>query len=88
VIYPWYLLYLTPFLFTAATLPLTAWTCTVLSTYVVWHIARQGGRWVVPTGLMWIEYGVPAVLAAFQAVRSRNRVNVTDRVEPGGSVGR
>jgi alpha-1,6-mannosyltransferase len=88
VIYPWYLLYLTPFLFTAATLPLTAWTCTVLSTYVVWHIARQGGRWVVPTGLMWIEYGVPAVLAAFQAVRSRNKVKVTDRVEPSGSVGR
>ena len=88
VIYPWYLLYLTPFLFTAATLPLTAWTCTVLSTYVVWHIARRGGRWVVPTGLMWIEYGVPAVLAALQALRSRNSVNVMDPVEPSGSVER
>jgi hypothetical protein len=84
VIYPWYLLYLTPFLFTAATLPLTAWTCTVLSTYGVWHIARQGGRWVVPARLMWIEYGLPAALAALQARRARSQVDTPKPVEPVG----
>ena len=63
VIYPWYLLYLTPFLFGVATLPLTAWTLTVIGTYVVWQIARNGGRWVVPSAVMSIEYAVPSMLA-------------------------
>ena len=45
VIYPWYLLYFTPFLFTRATLPLIVWTYSVLPVYVVWHLSRQGHRW-------------------------------------------
>src|SRR3954471_5572333 len=39
VIYSWYLLYFTPFLLTVATLPLTAWTITVIPTYIVWRLA-------------------------------------------------
>ena len=35
VIYPWYLLYLTPFLFSAATVPLMVWTLTATLAYVV-----------------------------------------------------
>jgi hypothetical protein len=57
VIYPWYLLYLTPFLVSVATLPLTVWTITVLPVYIVWHLAREGGRWTVPVALMAAEYG-------------------------------
>ena len=38
VIYPWYLLYLTPFLWTRATLPLLAWCLSGLAAYVVWEI--------------------------------------------------
>jgi hypothetical protein len=64
VIYPWYLLYLTPFLFTTATLPLAVWTFTVVPVYVVWHIARHGGRWVVPTAVMAAEFGLPAAFSA------------------------
>jgi alpha-1,6-mannosyltransferase len=57
VIYSWYLLYLTPFLFTTATLPLTAWTISALSVYEVWERSRQGGRWIVPTGVVIFELG-------------------------------
>jgi alpha-1,6-mannosyltransferase len=73
VIYPWYLLYLTPFLFTAATIPLAAWTFTVIPTYIVWHNARHGGRWVVPAAVMAVEFAVPVALAVRHVVRARAR---------------
>jgi hypothetical protein len=57
VIYSWYLLYLTPFLFTAATLPLTAWTVSALSVYEVWDRSRHGGRWIVPGFVEIFEFG-------------------------------
>lgn len=62
VIYPWYLLYITPFLFGLATLPLTVWTITVISTYAVWQLAAEGARWVVPAALMRCEYGIPILV--------------------------
>ena len=58
VVYSWYLLYLTPFLLVRATLPLIAWSCSVLLTYVVWDIAREGGRWIVPAPVLALEYGI------------------------------
>jgi alpha-1,6-mannosyltransferase len=64
VIYPWYLLYFTPFLFTTATLPLAVWTLSIIPTYIVWDIARHGGLWAAPAGLMVAEYGLPCALAA------------------------
>ena len=57
VIYPWYLLYLTPFLFTRATMPLVVWTISVIPVYLVWHLARSGGRWAAPPAVMMVEYG-------------------------------
>jgi hypothetical protein len=69
VIYPWYLLYLTPFLFTAATVPLVAWTFTVVPTYIVWHIARHGGRWVVPAPVMVLEFAIPAAFVVWHILR-------------------
>lgn len=57
VVYPWYLLYLTPFLCSTATVPLIVWTLAVIPTYVVWQMASQGGRWVVPSLLVAAEYG-------------------------------
>jgi hypothetical protein len=90
VIYPWYLLYLTPFLFGVATLPLTVWTLTVIGTYVVWQIARNGGRWVVPSAVMSIEYAVPSTLAMLMLLRrtqnpaepSRTQSTQSNPVEP------
>ena len=64
VVYPWYLLYLTPFLLLPATLPLIVWSCAVLMTYVVWEIAVGGGRWVVPPVVLAVEYGLTVCAAA------------------------
>jgi hypothetical protein len=70
VIYPWYPLYFTPFLLSPATLPLIAWTITIIPTYIVWDLAfNHGARWAVPRPVMLVEYGVPLVLAAIAAVR-------------------
>ncbi|HXG55759.1 MAG TPA: hypothetical protein VNJ03_10310 [Vicinamibacterales bacterium] len=66
VVYPWYLLYVTPFLLSAAALPLVVWTVSILPVYVVWDIARGGGTWVVPWPIMAFEYG--AVLATIAAL--------------------
>jgi len=57
VIYPWYLLSMTPFLLVPAALPLIAWTLSVPAVYVVWEIALGGGRWVVPPAILLFEYG-------------------------------
>ena len=70
VIYPWYLLYFTPFLFTRATIPLIVWTFTTLPVYLVWHLSRDGYRWIVPTRVMWFEFGgVVAVLIVMIVLR-------------------
>ncbi len=76
VIYPWYLLYFTPFLLFPSTLPLAAWSCTVLMTYVVWEIARTGGGWVVPQPVLWIEY-VTVLLVAAAMLLARRRVQLS-----------
>jgi hypothetical protein len=69
VIYPWYLLYLTPFLFTTATLPLMIWTFTAPLAYVVWHYPVYRKPWVVPAGILAVEFG--AFAAATLALVSR-----------------
>jgi alpha-1,6-mannosyltransferase len=61
VVYPWYLLYFTPFLTTASTLPLIAWTMSIVPVYTVWAAARAGGPWVVPRPILAVEYGIVAV---------------------------
>jgi len=70
VIYPWYLLYLVPFLFSVATLPLAAWTVSALAVYEVWDRSRHGGRWFVPMWVMAFEFGV--LLASVAVVRLRS----------------
>ena len=57
VVYPWYLLYFTPFLVSAAALPLATWTVTVLTAYLVWYIESWRRPWVVPSGVLVVEYG-------------------------------
>lgn len=72
VIYPWYLLFFTPFLLFPSTLPLAVWTSSVLMTYTVWEAIRMGGRWVVPRPVLWVEYGV-VVLAIVAVVIAARR---------------
>jgi hypothetical protein len=76
VIYPWYLLYLTPFLFTRATLPLLAWCFSGLAAYRVWELSRHGGRWTVPAAVQTFEYAIPVAVCAGLILLSRYRSGV------------
>ena len=70
VVYPWYLLYLTPFLFARSCTALVAWTFTALPVYAVWDLARHGHRWFVPGVLQATEYGLVAI-AVFVSLARR-----------------
>lgn len=84
VVYPWYLLYLTPFLLTGATAALTAWTITVISTYIVWHLASDyGGRWIVPAVVLFWEYAVPFVMT-LPAISRSSVISLVGRARPPG----
>ncbi|HEV2470862.1 MAG TPA: glycosyltransferase family 87 protein [Candidatus Sulfotelmatobacter sp.] len=64
VVFPWYLLWLLPFLTSASTLLLIIWTVSIIPTYVQWHLRAQGHRWgALPDWVMLIEYGCVAVAA-------------------------
>jgi alpha-1,6-mannosyltransferase len=64
VIYPWYLLWLLPFVRSVSTLPLIVWTVSIIPTYYVWHLRTIGGPWVVPGWILFLEYGCVAGAAA------------------------
>ena len=77
VIYPWYLLFFTPFLLTRSTLPLSVWTWTVVPVYLVWEWAQFGARWRVPGWLMTAEYGAVSMMLLILMIRARRSdVNV------------
>ncbi len=61
-VYPWYLLWLTPFLTTRATWPLVGWTLASMLTYVVWSSELAGTGWVLPGWVVPVEYGLLAVV--------------------------
>jgi hypothetical protein len=76
VIYPWYLLFFTPFLLTTPTLPLSVWTWAVLPVYLVWEWAQFGARWRVPGWLMTVEYGAVSIAVLVLMIRSRRMTPV------------
>jgi alpha-1,6-mannosyltransferase len=82
VIYPWYILYLTPFLFSVATLPLAAWTISILPVYEVWHISRNGGRWRTPSWVTTVELGTFALTTLATWLWSRRRRVTSPAREP------
>jgi alpha-1,6-mannosyltransferase len=71
VVYPWYLLYFTPFLLTAATFPLITWTFTVIVAYLVWYIESWRDAWVLPPPLLALEYGLLLATTIFVLRRER-----------------
>ena len=75
VIYPWYLLYFTPFLFTRAALPLIVWTYSVLPVYIVWHLSKSGHRWFVPAPVVAAEFGIVIVVMVLMVLRVREGAN-------------
>ncbi len=64
VVYPWYLLWLLPFLRSASTVPIIIWTVSIIPTYYVWHLRTLGHPWLVPGWIMLVEYGSVATAGA------------------------
>jgi len=69
VVYPWYMLWLLPFLRSTSTAPIMVWTLSIIPTYYVWHLRVVGRPWAVPDWIMILEYGSVAVAAAMVALR-------------------
>jgi len=64
VVYPWYLLWLLPFVRSTSTVPIIIWTVSIIPTYYVWHLRALGRPWVLPGWIMPLEYGCVALAAA------------------------
>ncbi len=70
VVFPWYLLWLLPFLTSSSTLLLILWTISIIPTYIMWHFRTLGRPWgSLPGWVMLLEYGSLAVAAAILAFR-------------------
>jgi alpha-1,6-mannosyltransferase len=68
-VFPWYLLWLLPFLTSASTLLIIVWTVSIILTYVQWHLRALGRPWgSLPGWVMLVEYGCVATAAAMIAV--------------------
>jgi hypothetical protein len=73
-VFPWYLLWLLPFLTSASTLLIIVWTVSIIPTYVQWHLRALGRPWgPLPGWVMLLEYGCLAVAAAIMALRPISR---------------
>jgi alpha-1,6-mannosyltransferase len=69
VVYPWYLLWLLPFVRSVSTLPIIIWTVSIIPTYYVWHLRALGRPWLLPGWALLLEYGPVAIGAAIIALR-------------------
>jgi alpha-1,6-mannosyltransferase len=73
-VFPWYLLWLLPFLRSASTLPIIVWTVSIIPTYVMWHWRTLGRPWgPLPGWVMLMEYGCVVIAAAIIALRRISR---------------
>jgi hypothetical protein len=74
VVFPWYLLWLLPFLRSASTLLIIVWTVSIIPTYVMWHLRTLGRPWgSLPGWVMLLEYGGVAASGAILALRRITR---------------
>ena len=70
VVFPWYLLWLLPFLTSSSTLLLTFWTVSIFPTYIMWHFRSLGRPWgSLPGWVMLVEYGCLVTGGAILALR-------------------
>ncbi len=73
-VFPWYLLWLLPFLTSVSTLLIIIWTVSIGLTYVQWHLRALGRPWgTLPGWVMLVEYGCVAIAAAIIALRRISR---------------
>lgn len=73
-VFPWYLLWLLPFLTSASTLLIVVWSVSIIPTYIQWHLRTLGRPWgALPGWVMVLEYGFVVVAAALIALRRVRR---------------
>ncbi|MBV8212607.1 MAG: DUF2029 domain-containing protein [Verrucomicrobia bacterium] len=60
VVYPWYLLWMLPFVRSLSTLPIIVWTVSIIPTYVVWYLRALGSPWLLPGWVTLLEYACVA----------------------------
>ena len=73
-VFPWYLLWLLPFLTSASTLLIVVWSVSIIPTYIQWHLRTLGRPWgALPGWVMVLEYGFVVVAAALIALRRVTR---------------
>jgi hypothetical protein len=73
MVYPWYLLWLLPFVRSASTLPIIIWTVSIIPAYYVWHLRALGRPWVLPGWIVLLEYAAVAIAAAIVALLRTKR---------------
>jgi alpha-1,6-mannosyltransferase len=72
VVFPWYLLWLLPFVTSASTLLIIVWTVSIAPTYLMWHLRTLGRPWgPLPVWIMLLEYGSVAIVAAIVGLRGK-----------------
>jgi len=73
-VFPWYLLWVLPFLTSASTLLIIVWTVSIFPTYIMWHFRTVGRPWgALPGWVMLLEYGCVATAGAVLALRRLTR---------------
>jgi hypothetical protein len=70
VVFPWYLLWLLPFLTSPSSLLMIVWSVSIIPTYVMWHFRTLGRPWgALPDWVMLLEYGCVAIAGVMIAWR-------------------
>ena len=83
VVFPWYLLWLAPFVTSASTLPIIVWTVSIIPTYVQWHLRSIGRSWgALPDWVMLLEYGCVAVSAILVLRRIKRAAALECQIGP------
>lgn len=75
VVYPWYMLWLLPFMRSTSAMPIMIWTVSIIPTYYVWHLRTLGQTWAVPDWIMALEYGSLTIAAAIVAFLRMRRLD-------------
>jgi hypothetical protein len=70
VIYPWYLVWVMPFVISRVSAPIFAWTLSILAIYPVWHASTLGQPFEVPVRSLVFEFGVPLIVGLVMAARA------------------
>jgi len=73
-VFPWYLLWLLPFLWSASTLLIIIWTVSIIPVYVQWHLRTLGRPWgSLPGWVMLLEYGCVTIAGVVILLRRITR---------------